>query len=306
MAAKVISVENLHKTYYSLLPLVKIHAVKNISFSIDEGKVVGFLGPNGAGKSTTIQAILGLIHCTKGSINVLGHKALNKKIMHRVGFVAEVHPVIDNMTVRNQLNFLARLSPKHKNPKNSRIDELLNQFHLLDFANRKGSSLSKGMRQKLGFVQALMHDPDILILDEPTSGLDPASRKLFSEIILELKKKGKTILFSSHIITDVVRLCDEAIVIARGELKDHFPLDKTNSTWKMIFEYSTTNPLNTFNSPNVKVTSSFENIIELECQDSEKDLLIKHLIQLDASINNLSEIKTDLEERYINLVKDNK
>ncbi len=210
-----IEIENLTKMYGSL------KAVDDLTLNVEKGIVFGFLGPNGAGKTTTILSMLGLIIPDKGSIRILGHDVLKEpiKVKKRIGFLPENATAYDELTAWKNLEFFANFYDFSKQEKEKRIEELLKLVGLWDVKYRKVKTFSKGMKQRLLLAQALINDPEVLILDEPTSGLDPEGAHLVKSIVKEEREKGKTVFFSSHILSEVEELSDKVGIIVRGKLR---------------------------------------------------------------------------------------
>ena len=207
-----IEVKNLTKRYGDL------KAVDDISFSVDSGEVLGFLGPNGAGKSTTMNIITGYISSTSGTVTVDGSEILEepKKTKAKIGYLPEIPPLYPDMTVRKYLEFMFDLK-KVKLPKKEHVDEVMRLVGLSDMGGRIIKNLSKGYRQRVGFAQALIGNPPVLILDEPTVGLDPKQIIEFRKLIISLGKKH-TVIFSSHVLSEVSATCDRVIVISNGKI----------------------------------------------------------------------------------------
>ena len=190
-------------------------AVGGVDLAIPEGTTYGLLGPNGAGKTTSIRMILSIIEPSAGEITVLG-QPVSREVLDRVGYLPEERGVYKKMTVRRLLTFLAELkgvSPRDSAP---RIDRWLERFEMDAWRDSKLEELSKGMQQKIQFISTVLHEPELVILDEPFSGLDPINQRVLREIIGDLKRQGKTILFSTHIIEHAERMCDHVCIIARG------------------------------------------------------------------------------------------
>lgn len=206
-----IEIKNLYKYYGEQA------AVKNVSFSIQKGQVVGFLGPNGAGKSTTMKIITGYIPASEGSVEVCGMPVdtNNLKTREKIGYLPESNPLYTDMYVREYLEFVARIY-KIKNRK-SRVDEMISLVGLEVEQHKKIEALSKGYKQRVGLAQAIIHDPEVLILDEPTSGLDPNQLVEIRELIKNIGKE-KTVLLSTHIMQEVEAICQRVLIIKRGEL----------------------------------------------------------------------------------------
>ena len=204
----VIVTKNLTK-YYG-----KIKGVENLNFSVKKGEVFGFLGPNGAGKTTTIRTLLGYLKPTRGSATIFGKNIEEDivEIKREVAYIPGDLNIYGHLTGRQFLDYFAAL----RNREMTLLDELLKIFEVP--LERKIKGYSKGMKQKLGIIQAFMDDPEMVIMDEPTSGLDPLLQQKFYEFISKQKKKGKTMFFSSHILSEVDKICDRIAIIRNGEL----------------------------------------------------------------------------------------
>ncbi|UCG94706.1 MAG: ABC transporter ATP-binding protein [Candidatus Aerophobus sp.] len=207
-----IRTENLTKEYDGF------KAVDNLNLDVKEGEIYGFLGPNGAGKTTTILMLLGILRPTRGRIYLL-EEELTKNFLslkRRIGVVSEKQYLYKEMAAGEYLDFFADLyGVKDKKKK---IDQLLKSVSLLEVKNRKLRAFSRGMQQKLGFARALLHDPELLLLDEPVSGLDPTGIKQVRNLIEKENKKGRTIFISSHLLSEVEKLCREVAIINEGKL----------------------------------------------------------------------------------------
>lgn len=201
-------------------------ALKDVSFRVMVGEVFGYLGPNGSGKTTTLKVLTGLLHPDAGTIAVLGEPLASRAWRYRVGFLPE-HPYLyDYLTAWEYLDYVGRLFGLPGRERRERARSLLERVGLSRSAFSPLRRFSKGMVQRAGIAQALMNDPELVILDEPMSGLDPIGRRLVRNIILDLKTAGKTILFSTHILSDAETLCDRVGVLRAGELVNVGPLDR--------------------------------------------------------------------------------
>src|SRR3954454_17148795 len=196
-------------------------AVSDLSLQVPRGSVYGLLGPNGAGKTTTIRMILDIILPDSGSINLFGVQNTARGVMDRVGYLPEERGLYKKMQVRRVLSFLAELKGISATDANRRIDEWLERFSLKsadkDWGESKVDELSRGMQQKVQFIATLLHDPELVILDEPFSGLDPINAQALKDTVVDLRKRGKTVIFSTHLMDNAERLCDSVCIIARGE-----------------------------------------------------------------------------------------
>jgi ABC-2 type transport system ATP-binding protein len=213
-----IRVEALHKEFRLGLLRRRVAAVKGVSFEVERGDIFGFLGPNGAGKTTTIKMLTGLITPTGGVATIFGERVPSPRTMQRVGFLPENPYIYPYLTPTEFVELCARLSGLSRQATRDRTREVLKQVGVLYAADRPVGKLSKGMLQRTGLAAALVADPELLILDEPMSGLDPIGRKEVRDLIVEERRRGRTIFFSTHILNDVETLCDRVTILRQGEV----------------------------------------------------------------------------------------
>ncbi len=211
-----IAITNLSKTFGT--GCSKKKALRNLSLSVAQGEVFGFLGPNGAGKSTTIKLLLGFLKQDSGIMTILDKIVGREEYRAAVGYLAEFPFFYDHLSAQETLALSGRLSAMGAKELKSLIPVVLSRMNLSDTANLRVGEFSKGMKQRLGMANAIIHDPEVLIFDEPMSGLDPIGRHLFKEVIKDLQREGKTVFFSSHILSDIEELCDRIGVIHKGNL----------------------------------------------------------------------------------------
>jgi ABC-2 type transport system ATP-binding protein len=191
-------------------------AVRDLSLTVRPGRVFGLLGPNGAGKTTTIRMIVNITGPDRGTITLFGGK-ISPELQNRLGYLPEERGLYRRMKVVDQLRFFAELKNVRGKDVNAKIDEWLERVKLADWKYKRSMELSKGMQQKIQFIMAVLHDPDLLILDEPFSGLDPINVELLKEIVLDLKRAGKTIIFSTHQMEVAEKICDDICLINRSQ-----------------------------------------------------------------------------------------
>jgi ABC-2 type transport system ATP-binding protein len=213
-----IRVEALQKEFRLGLLRRRVLAVRGVSFEVERGDIFGFLGPNGAGKTTTIKMLTGLIAPTGGTATIFGARVPSPESMKRVGFLPENPYVYPYLTPTEFVELCARLSGLSQRAARDRTRQVLDQVGVLYAADRPVGRLSKGMLQRTGIAAALVADPELLILDEPMSGLDPVGRKEVRDLIVEERRRGRTIFFSTHILSDVETLCDRVTILQRGEV----------------------------------------------------------------------------------------
>jgi ABC-2 type transport system ATP-binding protein len=194
-------------------------AVKSLNLTVNLGETFGFLGPNGAGKTTTLKMLMGIIFPSAGSATILGKDCMDPAVKQKIGFLPEQPYFYDYLSAPELLDYYAQLSGVPAAGRKSRITELLARVGLEDVGNKQLRKFSKGMLQRVGIAQAIVHDPEVIFLDEPMSGLDPLGRYEIRELIQSLKDAGKTIFFSTHILSDAEALCDRVAVIHKGELR---------------------------------------------------------------------------------------
>jgi ABC-2 type transport system ATP-binding protein len=216
---EMIVLEGLGKVFDGGWPWKKHVALRGVDLVVREGETLGYLGPNGAGKTTTLKLMVGLLRPSSGSVLVAGHPPADARARRLVGFLPENPYFYEYLTGREFLTLAARLGTTEGHaPGRQALDRLLDQVGLLDAADRPLRKYSKGMLQRIGLAQALVNDPPILILDEPMSGLDPVGRREIRDLILDLRRQGKTILFSTHILADVELVCDRVTFLDGGRL----------------------------------------------------------------------------------------
>ncbi len=214
-----IVIDKLSKTHRPAWPWQQaVTTLHEVSLSVGYGEIFGFLGPNGAGKTTTMKIVLGLMRATTGTVELLGRPALDVDVHKSIGYLPESPYFYDYLTAEEFLWFYGRLGQVNPSDLQQRIPTLLAQVGLTEARYRPLRKFSKGMLQRIGLAQALIHNPQLVMLDEPMSGLDPVGRKDVRDIILGLRDQGKTIFFSTHIISDVEMICDRVGILAKGRM----------------------------------------------------------------------------------------
>ena len=217
MADAVIEIAGLTKIYRSGLMRKPVHAVKNLALTVERGSVVAFVGPNGAGKTTTIHTLLGLLKPNSGAVRIFGQPP-GPGVLRKVGYQSEIFNTYPFYKAHEVLRFYGQMSGMSRSEIDAATPPLLERMGLGGAGKRPVSTFSKGMTQRMGLAQALLHNPELLILDEPTSGLDPEGRRLVLDIIRDEQQKGRTIFLSSHILADVERTCDKVVMVRKGEV----------------------------------------------------------------------------------------
>jgi ABC-2 type transport system ATP-binding protein len=215
----VISVRGLTKVFKDFWGRPKARAVDNVDFEVRRGEVFGLLGPNGSGKSTTVKMLLGLLYPTKGHIEVFGHSPRHVRTKAKIGYLPEESYLYRFLDSHETLNFFGKLFDLPPDQRKKRTEELLEMVGLSQVRTRVVGEFSKGMQRRIGLAQALINDPDLVILDEPTAGMDPIGCREVKDLILTLARRGKTVILSSHLLSDVEDVCDRVVVYYGGKIQ---------------------------------------------------------------------------------------
>lgn len=294
-----ISVINVSKSYGDFV------AVNQLSLEVKQGSIFGLLGPNGAGKSTTIRMIVNITMPDSGEVRLFG-QPMSDKLQERVGYLPEDRGLYKKMKVGDQLIFFAELKGLTRAEAEKRIDRWLERIEMSEWKNKKWEELSKGMQQKIQFVSTILHAPELVILDEPFSGLDPVSASLLKEIVQELRRENKTIIFSTHLMEQAEELCDEICLINRGQkiLGGSVREIKRSFGWRYI-AIDGENFDDALNShPAVKNISRRRDHIEVTLLDSnDPQILLQHLLNNGARITRFELVAPSLNEIFIESVK---
>jgi ABC-2 type transport system ATP-binding protein len=299
-----IETQNLTKEYpHGFLHLKRKTSLENLTMQVEDGEVFGFLGPNGAGKSTTIKLLMGIIFPTAGSAQILG-KPVSDVSMHRdIGYLPEQPYFYDYLTAAEVLDYFARFHGFSATERRERVQKMLRKVGLETAGKIQLRKFSKGMLQRVGLAQAIVHDPKLLILDEPMSGLDPVGRREVRDIILELKNAGKTILFSTHILSDAETLCDRVGVIAGGKLRGVGApgsiVGVKSLGMEIIFEL--TGSAVQVEKVRAKATKSGANY-RMSVSEAELFAALEELRGAGATIISVTQIKPTLEDFFMELV----
>jgi ABC-2 type transport system ATP-binding protein len=301
MVEPVISVDSLIKNYRAGVRRSIVQAVRGLSLTVRRGSVVAFVGPNGAGKTTTIHTMLGFIKPTAGQVRVFG-EAPGPAVARRIGYQPEIFYTYPFYSAREALRFYGQLAGMSSASLNTAIPPLLDSMGLTEAGKRPISSYSKGMAQRLGLAQALIHDPELLILDEPTSGLDPEGRRLVLDIIGEEKARGRTVFLSSHILADVERTCDEVVMVRQGQvvLADRIAsFGAAGQQWD-IEVFGWTPAHRSLLREGITVLQETGGAAILRCDAGDKQALLRVLIAVPLEIGTVQPMRAaTLEETYL-------
>jgi ABC-2 type transport system ATP-binding protein len=299
-----IETQNLTKEYpHGFLHLKRKTSLENLTMQVEDGEVFGFLGPNGAGKSTTIKLLMGIIFPTAGSAQILGKPVSDVSMHQDIGYLPEQPYFYDYLTAAEVLDYFARFHGFGAAERKQRVQKMLRKVGLETAGKIQLRKFSKGMLQRIGLAQAIVHDPKLLILDEPMSGLDPVGRREVRDIILELKNAGKTILFSTHILSDAETLCDRVGVIAGGQLRGVGApgsiVGVKSLGMEIIFELTGSGAQ--IEKVRAKATKSGANY-RRSVSEAELYAALEELRGASATIISVTQIKPTLEDFFMELV----
>lgn len=295
----VLKIENVSKSFGDK------HAVYDFSLAVPEGSIYGLLGPNGAGKTTTIRMVMNIIAPDAGQIEVMGEN-LNDEIKDCIGFLPEERGLYQKMIVRDVLQYLGEIKGMPKGNIGPSIEEWLARVKLQDCIDKKVEELSKGMQQKLQFASTLIHNPKLIILDEPFSGLDPVNMDLIKDIILDEKRKGNTIIFSTHIMEQAEKLCDYICLINNGGKILDGPLFEVKSKFgknTVVIEFDGDNH-KLKSLPGVEKVYDFNKYVELKLkQGTEPQTVLEALVSM-VRLNRFEFMEPSLHDIFIEMVRD--
>ena len=297
-----LEVKNLVKDYKSGFLGKKVRVLKDVNFSVSDGEIFGFIGPNGAGKTTTFKSILGFVSTTSGDITINNINNLDVSIKSKIGYLPESPYFYDYLTGEELLKYMGQLHSVEKKVLDERIEILLKKVNMAHAGKIQLRKYSKGMLQRIGIAQALINDPDFLILDEPMSGLDPIGRREIRDIILEQKDRGKTILLSSHILSDVESLCDKVgviingVVVKIGVLANLFEEIETDYEMFLSTDLATLGNKIDLNGIDVDERAGF---VVLRFDEKNKNNVINSLLGQNIEIISLYPLRKSLEGLFV-------
>lgn len=276
-------------------------AVQDLSLSVRPGRIYGLLGPNGAGKTTSIRMIVNITAPDSGTIEVFGRR-MDDQLQDRIGYLPEERGLYKKMKVGDQLRFFAELKNVKGKEADSRIDRWLARLKIPEWKNKKATELSKGMQQKVQFIAAILHEPDLLILDEPFSGLDPVNVELLENVVVELKQSGKTIIFSTHQMEVAERICDDLCLINRSQKVFEGSLREIKSSFgrnSVALRFSGGNGVLNDKELVSKVDHHSDETEVLLSPNASAQVLLRRLIDSGATIEKFEMIEPSLNDIFI-------
>lgn len=287
---EIIVAKNLTKNFNDFWGRPKVKAVKDITFNVKRGEIIGLLGPNGSGKSTTIKMILDLLYPTTGELKIFGYSPNHVKTKSKIGYLPEESYLYKYLTANEILDFFGSLFKLPHKTRTERSRQLLEMVGLTHVANRKIGEYSKGMARRIGLAQAMINNPELLILDEPTSGLDPIACKEVKELILYLKEQGKTILICSHLLSDIEDVCDRVIILYGGKVRAEGSLNE------LLTIHSTNRIITPLLQPDV--TKKLLEILRSHLQENEIKIDNPRMSLETFFVNVVNQAKSEKTETY--------
>ena len=278
----------------------RVSGLKPLTLAVEPGEVFGYLGPNGAGKTTTLKLLMGLIFPTGGSARILGMEISDPGMKSQIGFLPEQPYFYDYLTASELLEYYAQLSGVPGNERSRRVQEMLARVGLATSARTQLRKFSKGMLQRVGIAQAILHDPKVVFLDEPMSGLDPLGRREVRDVIQSLKDEGKTVFFSTHILSDAESLCDRVAILHKGELRGVGAVDeltaRTQNKIEILFLGVQAMTLLSALGAECHVTGE---TVRAVIAESQQDAALDGLRREGARLISLTPVRATLEDYFI-------
>ena len=301
-----LKIDNLIKDYTSGFLRKKVRVLQDVSFSVNRGEIFGFVGPNGAGKTTTFKVILGFVSLTGGRIELMGEPLGDVKVKRQMGYLPENPYFYDYLTGEELLHYMGELHGVNGDRLSRRVDDLLEKVKMTHARKIQLRKYSKGMLQRVGIAQALINEPEFLILDEPMSGLDPIGQREIRELILEQKELGKTILMSSHILSDVEALCERVAIIINGKVVKSGELGKLfediHSIYEMLLRIDDETVLNYLSDLNVTIEKR-GGLIVLKFDEGIKAKVLEVVSESGVDVLTLHPLRKSLEELFVEEAK---
>ena len=295
-------VNDLVKDYKTGFFGKKTRVLRNVSFTVNEGEIFGFVGPNGAGKTTTFKSILGFVTPTGGEIEMSGRNLVNVEVKRKIGYLPENPYFYDYLTGEELLFYMGELHGLKRKVLSERIAELLEKVRMSHAKDVQMRKYSKGMLQRIGIAQALVNDPEFIILDEPMSGLDPIGRREIKDLILEEKRKGKTILLSSHMLSDVEALCDSVGIIVDGSVMKIGDigelLREIDTDYEMLLEGSASEIRESVKGLSAELENRAGYVV-IKFDEENKKNVIKAIAGTSAEIVSLHPLRKSLEGLFV-------
>ncbi len=286
----------------------KVHALQSIEMKVHHGEIFGLLGPNGAGKSTLVKIMMTVVRPTKAKGTMLGHPIGHKPTLARVGYLPEHHRFPNYLTGRQTLEFFAALAKVNRRTRKKRSSSLLELVGMSEWANKKISSYSKGMMQRVGIAQALMNDPDLIVLDEPTDGVDPVGRREIRDVLIRMKNQGKTVFVNSHLLSELEMVCDRVAILVQGKVSTQGTIDDLTADsrrYEIVIDGQEPTWVSEFEELRAEARSNDQTVLILRSTDTDKvQPIIDRLRSTQTTIHSIKPVRESLEDLFMRAVTD--
>jgi ABC-2 type transport system ATP-binding protein len=288
-----IEIHDVHKTFRK-----KVRALQGVSMQVDPGQIFCLLGPNGAGKSTLVKILMTVIHASRISGTMLGMPIGHKPTLRRVGYLPEHHRFPTFMTAEQALHYYGALSGMRRHDRRMRIDAMLDLVGMSAWRKHRVGTFSKGMQQRIGLAQALLHDPELLLLDEPTDGVDPVGRREIRDLLIHLRNDGRTILINSHILSELETICDQLAVVVKGRVALEGTVDElTSGRRRWIVSYEGTGP--EWDAEQIRQDGRLTQVVLPGAAAGDVQPVIDRIRAADCVITEVSEVRESLEDLFM-------
>lgn len=288
----------------------KVQALRGIDMQVRGGEIFGLLGPNGAGKSTLVKIMMTVVRPTKANGTMLGRPVGHKPTLARVGYLPEHHRFPPYLTGRQALHFYGALAKVDRKTRNERIGHLLHLVNMADWADKKVSTYSKGMMQRIGLAQALINEPDIVVLDEPTDGLDPVGRREVRDVLVKMKQRGKTVFLNSHLLSELEMVCDRVAILVQGLVAMQGTLDELTAEsrrYEIVIDGSQPNWIGQGEHKNLRAESHHDGQVKIIVPGAEPKVaqpIIDRLRQDNVMIRSVQPVRETLEDLFMRAIMD--
>jgi ABC-2 type transport system ATP-binding protein len=305
---EIVRVDQIVKDFRPGFGLRRKRVLHGVTFQVREGEIFGFVGPNGSGKTTTLKLLMGLIRPTAGSASILGRDVQESEFRDQIGFLPENPYFYPYLTARETLDFYARLTGVSARGRAARVEELLDLVNLTHAADARLRTFSKGMLQRVGVAQSLIHDPKVLFFDEPMSGLDPIGRKEIRDVILSLRAAGKTVFMNTHILPDVEMICDRVAIIVKGRIRHQGAIEEflpeTHIATDVVLAQLPPELISRLEDAFELELRGLGDRVELSLREKDVEKVLRIALAADARVVSVTPHRHSLEEAFLSAVRE--